>query len=157
MSATRIVWNEALGKHRYRGAAFGWIFVAFAGCMNTFRGSVHLFTHDGGAGRIAGIDLSQGGEVILTLFAGAGLTQLLTAVVDFAVAFRFRALVPAACVYHLLHLFGSAVIVWLWRPLAVPAPGKFGMLILTPIAAIALWAALRKPREVPSRGAASAI
>ncbi len=59
-------------------------FLFAMGCMNLFRGSTHLLTRDGGAERIAGIDPSQNGEVILTPFATMGLTQLMMAVIDFA-------------------------------------------------------------------------
>lgn len=140
-------WTEVLGNHHYRGAAFGWIYLLLMGAMNLFRGSVHLFAEDGGAERIAGIDLSQGGEVILTLFAAAGLTQLLMSAIDFSVALRFRRLVPVVVGYHLLQAIGAAWIVWLWRPLPVPAPGKFGTLALIPLAGLALWAALRRGSE----------
>jgi len=144
--------TDALGAAHYRGAAFGWIYLVLMGAMNTFRGSVHLFTADGGASRIAGIDLSQNGEVILTLFATMGLTQLLMAAIDFAVAFRFRALVPAVVGYHLLHALGAAVILWWWRELPVDAPGKFGALLQIPVAALAFWAATRRrmPDAEPS-------
>jgi len=143
-------WHERLGAQHYQGAAFGWIFLILMGCMNTFRGSVHLFTADGGASRIAGIDLSQNGEVILTLFAGMGLTQLLMAAIDFAVALRFRALVPVVVGYHLIQAIGTAVILWWWRELPVDAPGKFGALVLLPLAALAFWAATRRRAAAPA-------
>ncbi len=136
--------GEALSNESYHGGAFGWVFLVMMGCMNTFRGTVHLFTEDGGASRIAGIDLSQNGEVILTLFASMGLSQLLAAGIDFAVAFRFRALTPWVVVYHLLRAVGALVIVWWWRELPLDAPGKYGSLLLAPLAALALWASLRR-------------
>ena len=136
--------GKALGRDRYRGMAFGWIFLLLMGCLNLFRGSTHLLTADGGAERIAGIDLSQSGEVILTLFATMGLSQLLMAGIDFAVAIRFRALVPVLLVYHLLQHVGAGIILWWWRPLPVEAPGKFGPFLLVPLGALALWAALRR-------------
>lgn len=128
--------SKVLGNHRYRGMAFGWIFLVLMGCMNLFRGSTPLFTADGGAERIAGIDLSQHGAVILTLFATMGLAQLLMAGIDFAVAFRLRALVPAWLVYPLLQHIGAGIILWWWRPLPVDAPGKFGPFVLVPLTAI---------------------
>ena len=134
----------ALGNEHYSGHAFGWIFLLLIGAINLFRGSVHLLKPDGGAASIAGIDLSLNGEVILTLFAAAGLGQLLMAVIDFAVGLRFRALVPVVVGYHLLQQIGAAIIVWWWRPLPLAAPGKFGALSVVPVALLAFWAATRR-------------
>jgi hypothetical protein len=134
--------TDSLGNDRYRGMAFGWIFLLAMAAMNLFRGSTHLLTADGGAERIAGIDLSQNGEVILSLFAVAGFGQLLMAGIDLAVALRLRALVPAAITYHLVQGLGGAVILWWWRPLPLDAPGKFGPLFLVPLTALALWTSL---------------
>jgi hypothetical protein len=55
-----------------RGGTFAWIFLALHGVMKLVRGSIHVFKDDGGAASIAGIDLSQNGEVILALFAAMG-------------------------------------------------------------------------------------
>ena len=135
---------SALANRHYRGHAFGWVFLLLMAAMNLFRGSVHLFKVDGGASSIAGIDLSLNGEVILMLFAVMGLTQLLMAGVDFAVALRFRALVPWVVGYHLVHQIGAALILWWWRPLPIPAPGKFGALLVLPVALLAFFAATRQ-------------
>jgi len=114
------------------------------GAMNLFRGSVHLLKPDGGAASIAGIDLSQNGEVILTLFAASGLVQLLMAAIDFAVALRLRALVPWVMGYHALQQIGASIIVWWWRPLPVDAPGKYGAVLLVPVTLLGLLAATRR-------------
>ncbi len=140
--------GRALGKQHYRGRAFGWIFLLLMGAMNLFRGSVHTFAADGGAASIAGIDLSQNGAVILTLFAAAGWGQLLMAGIDFAVGLRYRALVPLVVGYHLLLQVGSAIIVWGWRPLPLDAPGKYGALLIVPVALLAFWAGTRR-RDAP--------
>ena len=140
---------SALGNEHYRGHAFGWIFLLGFGAMNLFRGSIHLFKADGGAASIAGIDLSLNGEVILSLFAAAGLGQLIMAVIDFAVALRYRALVPLLVGYHLIQQIGAALIVWWWRPLPLEAPGKYGALYLIPVVLLALWAATRRRTAEP--------
>jgi hypothetical protein len=145
----------ALGNEHYRGGVFGWLFLIAVGAMNLFRGSVHTFKADGGASSIAGIDLSQNGEVILTLFAAAGITQLLMAAIDFTVALRLRALVPWLVGYHLVHQVMATLVVWWWRPLPLDAPGKFGAAILVPIAGVALASALRSRREVSGELAAA--
>lgn len=139
----------ALGNEHYRGHGFAWIFLLLMGALNLFRGATHLFRPDGGAASIAGIDLSQNGAVILSLFAAMGLGQLLMAGIDFAVALRFRRLVPLVTGYHLLHQLGAAIILWWWRPLPVEAPGKFGAVLLLPVVLLAFFAATRKR---PARG-----
>ncbi len=140
--------GEALGNQYYQGRAFGWIFLVFIGCINLFRGSVHTFKSDGGAASIAGIDLSMNGEVILSLFAAAGIGQLLMAAIDFATAIRFRRLVPLVTGYHLLQAIAGSWVLWVWRPLPLDAPGKFGILFLmVPLSAIAVWAATRRAQE----------
>ena len=135
----------AFGNEHYRGLAFGWIFLAIHGAMNLFRGSIHLLKSDGGAASIAGIDLSLNGAVILSLFAAAGWGQLLMAGIDFAVAFKFRALARYLLAYHFIQVLGVSVIVFWWRPMPLPdAPGKPAQLLLLPLIAIALWAATRQ-------------
>ena len=140
--------GQALGNDRYRGMAFGWIFLVSIGILNLGRGSIHVFRSDGGAASIAGIDLSQNGEVILTLFAGMGLTQILIGMIDIAVGLRFRALAPLLLGYHTLQQIGTAIIVWWWRPLPVEAPGKFGAVLIIPLVAIA-WFCSTRPRATP--------
>lgn len=135
---------RALGNEHYRGHAFGWLFLLAMGGLNLFRGSVHLFRHDGGAASIAGIDLSLNGGVILSLFAAAGLGQLLMAAIDFSVALRFRALVPLLTGYHAVSQLGIALILWWWRPLPLEAPGKYGAVAMIPVALLAFWAATRR-------------
>ncbi len=141
--------GQALGNNRYRGMAFGWIFLVGIGILNLGRGSIHVFKGDGGAGSIAGIDLSQNGEVILSLFAAMGVGQILFGVIDLAVGLRFRALVPVVLGYHLLQQIGASIIIWWWRPLPLEAPGKFGVLILIPLVALALFCATQQPRTRP--------
>jgi hypothetical protein len=138
--------GRALGNDRYQGMAFGWIFLVLIGILNLGRGSIHVFRSDGGAASIAGIDLSQNGEVILTLFATMGLTQILLGVIDLAVGFRFRALAPLLLGYHLLQQIGAAIIIWWWRPLPVEAPGKLGAVVLIPVVAVAFFCGTRRRR-----------
>ncbi len=137
--------GQALGNDRYQGMAFGWIFLVLIGILNLGRGSIHVFRSDGGAASIAGIDLTQNGEVILTLFASMGLSQILLGVIDLAVGLRFRALAPLVLGYHLLQQIGAMIIVWWWRPLPIEAPGKFAAVALIPLVAIAFFCATQRP------------
>lgn len=134
-------WNEP-----YRGLPIAWQLLIFFAALNFVRGGIHLFADDGGAGRIAGIDLTQGGPVIVMLFASMGIDQIAWGAVDAAVALRWRAFVPLVWALTLVRQVAGAIVVWIYKPLPVPAPGKYGALLTLPVLAFALWAALRPAR-----------
>ena len=131
-------WNEP-----YLGHPIGWQLLLPFALVNLARGSIHLFAADGGAGRIAGIDLTQGGAVIVMLFAVMGVDQIAWGVIDAAVALRWRAFVPLVWAITLAKQLAGALVMWVYKPLPVPAPGKYGALVTLPVLAFALWASLR--------------
>jgi hypothetical protein len=131
-------WNEP-----YLGHPIGWQLLLPFALVNLARGSIHLFAADGGAGRIAGIDLTQGGAVIVMLFAVMGIDQIAWGVIDAAVALRWRAFVPLVWAITLAKQLAGALVMWVYKPLPVPAPGKYGALVTLPVLAFALWASLR--------------
>jgi hypothetical protein len=114
------------------------------GLVNLGRGAIHFFADDGGAGRIAGIDLARNREVIVMLFAVMGLDQLVWGAVDLFVALRQRSWVPIALALSLAKQAVGAAVLWLYKPLPVPAPGKYGALLSLPLLAIALYLSLRE-------------
>jgi hypothetical protein len=129
----------------YGGSPWAWRLLLLLGLMNLARGSIHFFAADGGAGRIAGIDLSQGGDVIVMLFALLGLDQSVWGAIDLYVALRQRALVPLVFALTLAKQAVAAWVLWLYKPLGVPAPGKYGAVLTLPVLAWALWLSLRPP------------
>lgn len=78
-----------------RGVKFAtWLFI-FIAIVSTVRSCIHLLAPDGGAGSIAGMDLSvAGASGIIFSFALWGSAQLIYAFIQLAVAFRYRSLVP---------------------------------------------------------------
>ncbi len=138
MSLVPVRWHEP-----YRGLPIGWQLLLPFALMNLVRGGIHLFADDGGAGRIAGIDLTQGGAVIVMLFAVMGIDQIAWGVIDTAVALRWRAFVPLVWALTLAKQLAGAVVMWVYKPLPVPAPGKYGALVILLVVAFALWASLR--------------
>lgn len=78
-----------------RGVKFAtWLFI-FIAIVITVRSCIHLLAPDGGAGSIAGMDLSvAGASGIIFSFALWGSAQLIYAFIQLAVAFRYRSLVP---------------------------------------------------------------
>ena len=71
-----------------------WIFTLLA-IVSAVRSCIHIFSPDGGASSIAGMDLSvPGASGIVFSFALWGSSQLLFAFVQLAAAFRYRSLIP---------------------------------------------------------------
>ncbi len=58
----------------YTGSLLAAHFLSLFSALTIVPGCIHTFAPDGGAGTIAGIDLSQNGRVIIALFAWAGAT-----------------------------------------------------------------------------------
>ena len=71
------------------------VFAALAG-ISFIRSSIHILAPDGGAGSIAGMDLSvAGASGIVFAFGLWGSAQLIYALIQLAVVIRYRSLVPA--------------------------------------------------------------
>jgi len=129
-----------------RSARLAGLVLAGLGLLDLVRGSIHLFAPDGGAGRIAGIDLTRGADVIVMLFAVMGANQIVWGLLDLLVALRYRAFVPLLLLLQTtLHAL-AAWILWIHKPLGVPAPGKYGVLATLPVLALALGFSLRGTR-----------
>ena len=94
--------NSMLLPHQTREdiANAGWHtwLLAFVGIATIGRAALHLWLPDGGAGSIAGIDLTVAGERTVGLFAWAGSTQLVWGIVLAAIALRYRSLATMAFV-----------------------------------------------------------
>ncbi len=124
--------------------------LAVLGALDLARGGIHLLAPDGGAGRIAGIDLARGGDVIVMLFAVMGISQIGWGVLNLLVALRYRTLVPLLLALQSAQQALAIWVLWLYKPLNVPAPGKFGVLVSFPILAFALWLSLRPRAGAPA-------
>lgn len=59
-------------NHLYRGAPVAALFLALLAVTTIVPGAIHFFLPDGGAGVIAGLDLSNNGAVIIGVFAPRG-------------------------------------------------------------------------------------
>ena len=78
----------------YHGAKSSAWFLMFAGVMQFIPGCIHYFLPDGGAGVIAGIDLSTRGDTIIAIFAWFGALQIPFALLLFTIGWRYRSLIP---------------------------------------------------------------
>ncbi len=116
------------------------------------RSCIHILAPDGGAGSIAGIDVSvAGGSNIISLFALWGLSQLLMGFVYLVVSFRYRSLIPFMYLLVLLEYSGRILIGFL-KPLTVIhiPPGAISDYILVPLALLMLLLSLMRPKARPA-------
>src|SRR5258708_38701253 len=78
----------------YSGSMPSVYFLTLFSVLTIVPGCIHTFAPDGGAGTIAGLDLSQNGRVIIAVFAWAGATQIAFGLATLIVSLRYRSLVP---------------------------------------------------------------
>lgn len=135
--------------NRIRGTRLPVYVFALLAIFSMVRSAIHLLAPDGGAGSIAGLDLSvKGAAGIVFAFALWGSSQLLFAIVQLVVALCYRSLVP---LMYLLLIFEVLlrILVGQTRPVtfAHTPPGQVGNFILLPLAALmlalSLWSAKR--------------
>lgn len=112
------------------------------------RSLIHLFAPDGGAGSIAGMDLSvEGASGIIFAFGLWGSSQLLLGLLQVLVILRYRSLVPM--MYLLLILeFILRMLIGLIKPVNFQntPPGAVGNWMILPLAAIMFGLCFIKPK-----------
>jgi hypothetical protein len=112
--------------------------------LSTVRSCIHLFAPDGGAGSIAGMNLAVAGAGgIVFAFALWGSSQLLFAIVQLLVAFRYRALVPLFWLLMIVEVL-LRQLVWRMKPVAFAhtPPGAYANRIYLPLAVLMLIVSL---------------
>ena len=125
-----------------------YVFAAIA-CIGTVRSLIHMFSSDGGAGSIAGMDLSVAGAGgIIFAFALWGSSQLLYAMIQLVVAIRYRSLVPLMYVVQLAETL-LRMLVGRLKPVtfAHTPPGKVGNYVFLPLCAAMLAVTLMSGKE----------
>lgn len=113
--------------------------------ISTARSCIHMLAPDGGAGSIAGMDLSvAGADGIIFAFGLWGGSQLIYAFVQLAVAFRYRALVPAMYILLILETL-SRMLVGRIKPVhfSHTPPGGTANYIILPLALVMVVLSLR--------------
>lgn len=134
-------WSQLLPPASdYRGPKIPFYFFVLVSVLSTLRSLAHMFLPDGGAGVIAGIDVSvAGGTNIIAMFGQWGASQLVLALVYWLVILRYRALTPlmlATVVMEQSLRLGMGQV----KPLetAAPPPGAVGSELVLPLALLAL-------------------
>lgn len=137
-----------------RGMKLPFYVFALYAVISTMRSCIHLLSPDGGAGSIAGMDLSvAGADGIIFAFALWGSSQLLFAVIQLLVVVRYRSLVPFMYVMLILEVLLRELVGHM-KPVtfAHTPPGAIGNQVVLPLAllmlALSLWSADRKTEDV---------
>ena len=118
--------------------------------ISTVRSFIHLLAPDGGASSIAGIDLSvAGANGIIFAFGLWGSSQLLFAIIQLLVVFRYRSLIPFMWLMLILEVL-LRELVGKMKPVtfAHTPPGAIGNEIILPLAALmvalSVWSTYRQ-------------
>ena len=87
-------------------------FVMGVGMLSIIAGGIHFFLPDGGAGVIAGIDLSSRATTIIAIFAWFGALQIPHGLLQLIIGWRYRPLVPLLLVLIIIERGLMAVDGW---------------------------------------------
>jgi hypothetical protein len=112
--------------------------------LSIVRSFIHLFSPDGGAGSIAGMDLSvAGADGIIFAFALWGSSQLLMAMIQLLVVIRYRSLIPFMWLMLILEVL-LRELVGVMKPVifAHTPPGALGNQFFLPLAVFMLGLSL---------------
>lgn len=137
---------------QYRGSRYAAWYLAFYGAAWIVPGMIHYFLPDGGAGTIAGLDLSHNPTMIFGMFAWAGATQIAHGTIALIVALRYRTLVP---LFLFICLIERLLLSWSGWVKHVPISGHhppehYASLISLPVILLCLWLSLRRSsRQLP--------
>jgi hypothetical protein len=154
-SALSVLLPPAAGNS-IRGSKLPFYLLIVVAAIGTVRSLIHIFSADGGAGSIAGMDLSAGASGIIFAFALWGSSQLIYAVLQWIVIVRYRALVPLMWGVQLLEI-SLRMLVGRLKPFtfAHTPPGAYGnyVLLILSIAmlALALWSGMTAAPTPPEK------
>ena len=130
----------------YRGSVWSAAFLALIGVLTLVPGCIHYFLPDGGAGVIAGIDLTVHGKQIVGTFAWMGALQIPYGLLMMIVALRYRTLVPLFLALQILEKALSAVSAWVTKGTIAGhhPPENYAVLIALPLLVLFLLLSLRR-------------
>jgi hypothetical protein len=120
-------------------------FLGLYGLLELGTGCVHYLLPDGGAGVIAGLDLTANKHTIIGVFAWMGALQIAYGLGIVAVAFWYRPLVPLFLGLGLLERLLMSVAAWVTKPSPTGhhPPEHYASLLLIPVLALFLAMAMR--------------
>jgi hypothetical protein len=126
-----------------------WVFITLAPII-LIRSLIHFFASDGGAGSIAGLDLSLGAENIIFAFGLWGLSQVLYALIQLLVAIRYKSLIPLFYLMFILEIVGRIFIGISKPPVLLNGipPGGIANFILLPIVILMFILSLKSTKPI---------
>lgn len=139
------IFPKTVDNH-YMGSKIAlWVFVVLA-IFSTIRSLIHFFSPDGGAGIIAGLDLSSGAANIIFAFGLWGLSQFIYALIQLLVAFKYRTLLPLFYLILIIETIGRMAVGRMKPPILLNGtpPGGIANYIILPLAAVMFILSLRQ-------------
>jgi hypothetical protein len=132
-------------NHLYRGSVASVWFLGLYGLLELGTGCVHYCLPDGGAGVIAGLDLTANKHTIIGVFAWMGALQMAYGLGVLTVASWYRPLVPLFLGLGLLERLLMSVAAWVTKPSPTGhhPPEHYASLLLVPVLAVFLAMATR--------------
>ena len=132
-------------NHLYRGSLASVWFLGLYSLLELGTGCVHYCLPDGGAGVIAGLDLTANKHTIIGVFAWMGALQIAYGLGILAVASWYRPLVPLFLGLGLLERLLMSVAAWVTKPSPTGhhPPEHYASLLLIPVLALFLAMAMR--------------
>ncbi len=136
----------------YRGPVISAWFLMIAGVLEIAPGCIHYLLPDGGAGVIAGIDLSAGSETIIRVFAWMGAVQIPFGALLFLIGLRYRSLVPLGLLTVVVVRGLMSIDAWLLKGAGSDhhPPEHFASPVATVLALAFLVLSLRERRVAPT-------
>jgi len=135
--------------NNYKGSNVAAIVFLLIALIGTVRSCIHFLAPDGGAGSIAGMDLSvAGADGIIFAFSLWGSAQLLYAFIQLMVYFRYKTLIPFMYILIFLETCMRMFIGHI-KPVhfAHTPPGAYANYVMLPLSLVMFALAVRKRNE----------
>jgi hypothetical protein len=118
--------------------------IALLGLINLGRGGIHLFAPDGGLEVIAGLNIAEAPQLVLSFIGAVGAGQITMALVDFAAVAFYRPFIRPLLLIHTAQAALAVFLMFVWRPFPHAVPGQWGA--LAALVVIGLFAAIEYSR-----------
>ena len=129
----------------YSGSRTAYIFFVIIALISFARSLIHIFLSDGGANIIAGLDLSLGSENIIFAFGLWGVSQLVYALIQLLVAFRYKSLIPLMYIILIIETLGRMMVGNMKPPILFHTPpGGYANWIILPLSIVMLIYSLKQ-------------